>query len=118
MPAWLQLHDFAHLAHAAFGGRVLLVGSALRRKRPRDVDVRVELLDSEYVAKIGPIGECNTPATAWSGHCLAWSALGREMTRRPIDFQIQPLCVAYWKKDEPRIVLAGSLPDEVDGGES
>lgn len=114
MPAWLKLHDFARMAHSAFGGRVVLVGSALRTKRPRDVDIRAELLDSEYAARIGRIHDCNLPGTGWAAHCRAWSALGRELVGRPIDFQVQPLGVALLYREEPRIVLVGAIDQEGD----
>lgn len=60
------------------------VGSSLTEKRGwRDVDVRLMLPDDEYAAYFG-----NFPKklVIWN---LAWTALGRDMTGLPIDFQFQ-----------------------------
>lgn len=112
MPAWIKLHHFAEVLRQAFGVSPVLVGSALRTKRPRDVDIRVELPDREYHDTIGPIRECNVPGTKWAAICLAFSALGKEMTGRPIDFQVQPFGVSWAYRDEPRITLGPAAKED------
>ena len=97
MPAYLKLEEFGRIVHAAFEGYPMLVGSALGKKRPRDVDVRLILgrddwakfVDSEWPQE-RTFGEA---FTRWGAYALAFSALGCEMTGRPIDFQLQTTAV-------------------------
>lgn len=110
MPAALKLDEFASHVWAAFGDCPYLVGSALINKRGwRDVDVRVLLPDEEYEAmRLGkPEQEHNNDK--WIALVLAFSALGREMTGLPIDFQIQQRTYANTRHPGPRSAL-GMVP--------
>lgn len=111
MPAWLHLHDFADQCELAFchfeDEGVYLVGSALRTRRPRDIDVRLEMCDSRFQAMFGGMDQFGKPGSKWASYCKAFSALGTQMTGKRIDFQIQPRAMALPKRDEPRIRLAG-----------
>lgn len=92
MPAALYLDEFGSQVWAAFGGPPYLVGSALPGETKtgwRDVDVRVILSDEEYDAMgLGDPARCHHNAK-WVALVMAFSALGRQMTGLPIDFQIQ-----------------------------
>jgi hypothetical protein len=89
-PGWLYLNQFGRVIHEAFGVYPFLVGSALREKvNPRDVDVRLVLPMRQYLAEVGTAAECGKSFTKWAALSMAFSALGREMTGLPIDFQIQ-----------------------------
>ncbi len=106
MPAAILLDDFGALVWAAFGTPPYLVGSALKCKQWRDVDVRLILDDAEY-ERLG-LGE---PAhgqhnAKWTSLVLAYSALGKQMTGLPIDFQIQQQTWANAQNEnEPRSAL-------------
>ena len=81
------------------------VGSSLKSKRWRDVDVRLILSDEAWDA----YGFCD-PARIlsdgrWVALCLAFSALGKEMTGLPIDFQIQKMSDANDRYDELRSAI-------------
>lgn len=74
------------------------VGSSLTAKkgeRWRDVDVRLILPDDEFMAMFsgppGYLGHDEPKRMVWN---MAWSALGKQMTRLPIDFQFQPMTEA------------------------
>ncbi|MFA6046341.1 MAG: hypothetical protein WC718_15260 [Phycisphaerales bacterium] len=92
MPAELKLQAFGAYVRAAFGELPYHVGSSLENKTGwRDVDVRVILDDDDWQRW----GFCDPDYVGhrdekWIALCLAFSALGREMTGLPIDFQIQP----------------------------
>ena len=89
-PGWLYLNQFGRVVYEAFGVYPFLVGSSLKEKvAPRDVDVRLVLPQSHYVAEVGPASECGKPFTRWSALSMAFSALGQRMTGLPVDFQIQ-----------------------------
>lgn len=112
MPHLMKLNEFGSQVWNVFGRAPLLVGTALTSKKWRDVDVRLVLPDAEYVAlfdakdeRPGPFADSYDPIEnaarehwnadthkcgKWVGLCLAFSALGKEMTGLPIDFQIQP----------------------------
>lgn len=89
MPQTLWLHEFGSQIEFAFGDTPFQVGSSLNSKVWRDVDVRLILDDKEYDAMgLGKPEECQQNGK-WVALCLAFSALGKEMTGLPIDFQIQ-----------------------------
>jgi hypothetical protein len=95
MPASLWLNQFGAMVYAAFGEHPYHVGSSLRQKDGwRDVDVRLMLADDVYAAM--GLGDPKEPTRSarWVAMCLAFSALGKQMTGLPIDFQIQTLRLA------------------------
>ena len=90
MPETLLLNDFGAIVLDAFGTMPFLVGSSLDKKTGwRDVDIRLILDDEEYI-KLG-LGDGTFPHlnAKWVALVKAFSALGRNMTGLPIDFQIQ-----------------------------
>ena len=89
MPASLKLHEFGSKLWDAFDEIPYQVGSSIVEKVWRDVDVRVMLDDEVYTKMFGdPERAHDNPR--WITYCLAFSALGVEMTGLPIDFQVQP----------------------------
>jgi len=113
MPAELKLDAFASKIIDVFGVRPYHVGSSLMTKSNwRDVDIRVILSDQEY-ENLG-LGDPNLPQFnhKWVALCLAFSALGKEMTGLPIDFQIQQQTLANTVHDKPRGAL-GMTPDKM-----
>jgi len=109
MPGYLLLQEFGSQVWHAFGEPPFHVGSSLTQKSGwRDVDVRLILRDEVY-ALMG-LGKPNFPFRngKWVALCLAFSALGKEMTGLPIDFQIQQMTRAneeYPRADHPRSAL-------------
>ncbi len=98
-PKELLLQEFGSQVWFAFGTPPYLVGSALEKKEGwRDVDVRLILEDTEW-EKVG-FGEPDRVMFydgKWIALCRAFTALGKEMTGLPIDFQIQP---QTWANDK------------------
>lgn len=89
MPAGIWLQKFGVIIRDYFGHVPYHVGSSLTTKDFRDVDVRLILPDDEFEQRYGKhIGAIGNPKL--SAITLAFSALGKEMTGLPIDFQIQP----------------------------
>lgn len=89
MPAYLHLQEFGSQVWSAFGDPPYLVGSALSGKVWRDVDVRLILTDDDYARMgFGDPGDSQRNGR-WVSLCMAYSALGRQMTGLPVDFQIQ-----------------------------
>ncbi len=90
MPAGIWLTKFGTIVREYFGHVPYHVGSSLDSKTWRDVDVRLILPDFEFEALYG-----TNPSSGTNGRLaaitLAFSALGKEMTGLPIDFQIQPM---------------------------
>lgn len=86
-PQTFHLNLFGELIYRAFGDACYLVGSATKGKKWRDVDVRLILSDSEW--KVSGFGDPTHPGEKWAILCMAFSALGKQMTGLPIDFQIQ-----------------------------
>jgi len=89
-PATLLLNEFGSRVWDAFDHECYHVGSSLENKTGwRDVDVRL-MLDDEVYEKMG-FGDPQYPHhnAKWVAMCFAFTALGKEMTGLPIDFQIQ-----------------------------
>ena len=89
MPAALLLQQFGQLVADAFDAIPYQVGSSLTTTAWRDVDVRLILDDERYaVDGYGDPSAAHSNAK-WVAMTLAFSALGKETTGLPIDFQIQ-----------------------------
>lgn len=88
MPAGIWLNKFGVIIRDYFGHVPYQVGSSLKSKDWRDVDVRLILPDEEFVALFGSI-QCSEVDPKFAAITLAFSALGSQMTGLPIDFQIQ-----------------------------
>lgn len=88
MPSGIWLNKFGVIVRDYFGHVPYQVGSSLKTKDWRDVDVRLILPDDEFVSRFGSLQttEVNPRLAAVT---LAFSALGTHMTGLPIDFQIQ-----------------------------
>lgn len=90
-----QLSVFGAHISQAFGHTPYQVGSSLTQKGGwRDVDVRLILPDDEYEEFFGDpfTKQHNGPRLMmWD---LAWTMLGRELTKLPIDFQFQQQTLA------------------------
>lgn len=89
-PAHILLQEFGSRVWDAFGECPYHVGSSLTEKKDwRDVDVRL-MLDAKQYSEMG-LGNPLYPHhnAKWVALCLAFTALGKEMTGLPIDFQIQ-----------------------------
>jgi len=87
MPAGIWLNKFGVMVADYFGHTAYQVGSSLAGKDWRDVDVRLILPDDEFTAQFGKIDSAVNPKLA--AITLAFSALGKQMTGLPVDFQIQ-----------------------------
>lgn len=109
MPAELLLHEFGSQVWAFFGHPPYQVGSSLNSKQWRDVDVRLILPDDEYAAMgLGDPAQSHINGK-WVSLCLAYSALGKQITGLPIDFQIQQESHANRQNSGHRSVL-GVVP--------
>jgi hypothetical protein len=110
MPASLLLEQFGDYLTAVFGYHVYHVGSSMchaQDRNWRDVDVRVLLDDDEYTEMFGAEcgGRTEHENMKWVAYTLAFSALGKQMTGLPIDFQIQRTSEANEQHDKPRSAL-------------
>jgi hypothetical protein len=87
-PAVFYLHEFGRLVHRFFGEYPFLVGSALKGKSPRDIDVRVRINLARFRAMFDDPAACGG-GSRYAVVCMAFSALGEKMTGLPVDFQVQ-----------------------------
>lgn len=125
-PAEHYLYLFGEVVREVFGEIPYHVGSSVELKDGwRDVDVRVMLSEEDWAAWglkawTGPHPPSSMDAR-WQGICLAFSALGKQMTGLPIDFQLQPVEWAnkyysstYDGQKHPRSACASLPRDYVD----
>jgi hypothetical protein len=101
MPASLWLEEFGDLIYLAFGEVAYQVGSSLTGKVWRDVDIRLILDDTKYQNMgFGDPKDFHSQhqSPRWCAYVMAFSALGKQMTGLPIDFQIQSMTQA---NDDP-----------------
>lgn len=88
--ARFKLNWFGVVAYEAFDSCPYLVGSALKRRDHRDVDVRVILMDDDFLLRFGLQTDWRSNR-ALKAMNLAFSALGQEMTGLPVDFQVEQM---------------------------
>lgn len=107
MPAMLHLEAFGREINDAFGHLPYLVGSAVKSKTWRDVDVRLILPDEEFDALFPPREPHAHYDGMWGLLCAALSELARLRTGLPVDFQIQRMTYANerWDNSHPRHAL-------------
>lgn len=109
-----MLGIFGREIEDCFGHLPFLVGSALRTKDYRDVDVRLILPDNEYLVwfGMGPQNpHCQSPR--WNAFCLAFSSRGEYLTRLPIDFQIDQMTEANALYPDQRRIPIGMQMERV-----
>ena len=98
------LHHAAHEVMKSYDSLgVYLVGSCLRGKNYRDVDVRCIMRDADFEAAF-PKDE-NGHRPRWMLTCLSISAWFRQVTGLPVDFQFQKQTLAnerYPSRQHPR----------------
>lgn len=87
-PGMVLLNAFGTWVIKAFDAVPYLVGSAARGKDWRDVDVRLILEDEVYDALFGKRALPVHADAKWALLCAALSALARQQTGLPVDFQI------------------------------
>lgn len=82
-----------------YGGYVYLVGSALWKKEPRDIDIRLILPDEQFEILIGNVNSWiyQIETGQWKEECYKWSKMCTQETHYfwhetglNIDFQIYP----------------------------
>jgi hypothetical protein len=114
-PASIKLYSiFGRFLSDAFGVTCAYhVGSSLMNKAWRDVDV-VVLLEDEDFEKL--FGEKTPTGAKWEAYCIAFSALGKDVTGLPVDFKVQPRTWANEKfthnkehPDHPRGAMIGGF---------
>ena len=105
MPAALHLQMFGDLLFRAFGAMPYQVGSSLTGTVWRDVDVRIMLDPETYQAYGFGDPKCPHENERWVAMTMAFSALGRQMTGLPVDFQFQDRDLANSQYGEPRSAL-------------
>jgi hypothetical protein len=117
MPAAIKLQHFGRVVHEFFGEYPYQVGSSLKDKGWRDVDVRLMLPDEDFDAMFGQLTRPRCLNLKWNAACLAFAALGRDMTGLPIDFQIDRLTEANQDYgDKPRSCIGILLAEGVAVG--
>lgn len=123
-PAALKLDEFGSHVWSAFsppvdwkgyGVGVFQVGSSIDPERKRDwydVDV-VCIVDDALWTRMGfkeNPDYCQHHDARWIALCLAFSALGKEMTGLSIDFKIQPMTWANERHKGKRRSALGMVP--------
>lgn len=106
MPAAIYLDQFGRLVRDTFDAMPYQVGSSLDTTAWRDVDVRLILSDDAYAAWGFGDPERTHCNARWVALTLAFSALGKQMTGLPIDFQIQQQTAANAKYPGKRNALS------------
>lgn len=105
MPQALLLQQFGEYVLHAFGHVCYHVGSSLKDKAYRDVDVRLLLPDNVYESMGLGDPKFQHQNKRWVALVLAWSTFGKALTGLPIDFQIQQSTRANAEEPNPRSAL-------------
>lgn len=105
---WARFRRFARYMAARYNGPVYLVGSALRKKTYRDVDIRIEIADKEFCARYGyeHYSEFIDPSQPWIDDMAKYNGeIARDFKLTP-DFQVYPASHCIQFRDKPRLLLA------------
>lgn len=116
IPAYLKLRRFGAYMAARFHAPVYLVGSALTKANPRDIDVRVVLSEDHFKARYGVDSHgwlMDGPPQAWIDEVGKFCEQESTRQRLRIDFQVYPARHAMQYCGKPRVVLAAPS-DAVD----
>ncbi|HEY2509508.1 MAG TPA: hypothetical protein VGI39_01510 [Polyangiaceae bacterium] len=106
-----MLRGWANLMASRYGRPVFLCGGALKDATPRDIDVRVVLLASEFEARFGPWRSAERVLTdvdemdadrRWHVEIAKMNVQGANHTHLPVDFQVQALPTAMRYLNERR----------------
>ena len=127
---WLQFQGTANSLAIRYGGKVYLTGSALTKKNPRDIDIRIIISQKERRRQFGEIGKYRLPdgslvevhrsnMDTWSQSRWKQSYEGVKSNRDaadrgydyPFDIQIMDEAMDANFKDHPRIRM-DAMPDE------
>lgn len=118
----IKLKAWATQLAARFGAPVLLVGSALRKLHPRDVDVRIVIPDEEFEARYGVTWDRwsrGVDAQRWIDDM---AKLGRNMVLTyKINLDLQVHAAGYIDAHNlagPAVVLAAPSGDDLAGGQA
>lgn len=89
-PAYYVLQHACRVIVEAYGPHLYLVGSALRKRDHRDVDLRLILPDEEFDALFPGLSSSSWSLDArWSLLAVSISTYLAEQSGLPVDFQIQ-----------------------------
>lgn len=106
-PEFYHLNNVCRMVTEAFGWHLYLVGSSLKRRDYRDVDIRLILPDNEFDAMFPGISGAHWLDARWSLICASISEWIGKRCNLPIDFQIQRMTEANaeYPDEHPRNAL-------------
>lgn len=108
--AWVKMRRFAAYMAARFNAPVYLVGSALHKANPRDIDIRVVISDEHFKARYGIDSNGwlrDGPPQPWIDEMGKFCEQETTLQRLPVDFQVYPARHAMQFLGKPRVLLAG-----------
>lgn len=88
-PEFFNLNQACRAIVDAFDWNVYLVGSSMKKRDFRDVDIRCILDDDEFDKLFPGVGNNTWTDAKWSLLCSSISAWLKNQTNLPIDFQFQ-----------------------------
>lgn len=114
MPNHIILEAWARDLRRCFDGEMpYLVGSGIKSRDYRDVDVRIIVPRAKWEAWFGEFQPCMRHNKKWASIMIAMSLWGQRITGLPIDFQVQ--CqedVNKYEDEKPREPLCDLLDPE------
>lgn len=111
-PQFFELNQACEILWRAFGdgSGIYLVGSSIKRRNFRDVDVRCIMDDDDFERLFGKHETAFYLNPLWSVMCCSVSLWLSKRTGLPIDFQIQKQSDANKNECGPRHALGLALP--------
>ena len=114
-----RLKPFAEKASEAMCCPFYLVGSALERDDPRDIDIYGRMSDEDFEIHFGPVaewerqgreGDWGTVRNSWSRLCVVLTQWGWDVTGLYLDVQVKPAS-NFDRRIEKRILIGGQCED-------
>jgi hypothetical protein len=116
--AWCKLRRWALYMAARFNAPVLLVGSALYKSHPRDIDVRIIISDVQFNARYGVDSHGWTmdgPPQKWVDDMGNLCEKEATLAGLNLDFQVYPANHARQYDGKPCVVLAAPSVFRLEG---
>lgn len=105
MPRALYLEMYARYLKDIFNADVYLVGSVLKTKSWKDIDIIVVLSDNEWERYGFGDPQKRFKNKRWAAYCMGLSCFGKQLVGCEIDFQIHQESYNLIHKDDPKLLI-------------
>jgi hypothetical protein len=105
MPRALYLKMYAEFIDDIFDTNIYLVGSALKRKNWKDIDVVAVLSDQRWESYGFGDPQKRFYNKRWAAYCMSLSSFGKQLIGCEVDFQIHQESYTLIHEGDPKLLI-------------